>query len=199
MPGQSRRIPMDDMTFLISYVALWALVGLLVVAVFLLYRHFGRELLRKQEAYDQLGPAIDSPISLNATSIDGMPYTIGIEHTRPHIVFFASARCEHCERIRPALREAAVAAGREIGIVVVFRGSPENARSYVERMPTHVVAIADPRREIMNRWRVISTPYVVIVDSEGIARKKVMSTTRSDLESALKMASDLRSTAMAAG
>jgi thiol-disulfide isomerase/thioredoxin len=155
--------------FLVSYVALWMLFVILFVAVYLLYRHFGRQLLEKKAADDAQGPVVNEMVRVSLETIDGKRIDVGPEVERAFVIAFTAPRCPGCRMIQPLLRDAAMD-GRDI--VVVYHGDVQSTRTYVEGMPASVRAVSDPGRELSRMWRVRVTPFFVVTDSNGMVRRK---------------------------
>lgn len=165
--------------WVISNVAHWALTVFLFVAVFLLYRHLGREgaakALAKEAALRRQGPQVGSEVALTVTTIDGATHELtpspNEQAARPQLIFFAAQGCKACEKVRPHLATLA-SSHAELDVVVIKGANSENTRKYVRDMPDRTLVVADVNRELFRHWGIDSTPFAVFSDSKGIVRMK---------------------------
>ncbi|CAN5684189.1 hypothetical protein BH18ACT17_BH18ACT17_02140 [soil metagenome] len=133
-----------------AFVALWLLVVVLCVVVIALARQVGTLHLRLGPRgaleIDEEGPALGEPLlTLDAAAADGVPVMLG-GAGRPRLVLFASETCAVCREVSPGI-PAAAAAGRLDPIV-----------------------LHDPEAE--QALGVPGTPFVLVLDEQGIVRAK---------------------------
>jgi thioredoxin-related protein len=162
--------------FIASYVANWILLAILYLSVFLLYRHFGQRLLRRKEAEESKGPKLNDSVRLALVTLDGTTCRLQNDRGRATVVFFGSPGCSYCDELRPSLLELARNNDDVTSVIVVYGGDVESARRYTAEMPISVRAVADPNQELSQSWDVPGTPYVVVVDADGVVRSKGPST-----------------------
>ena len=134
----------------IAFVVLWFLVVVLCIVVVALARQVGTLHLRLGPRgaleIDDEGPTLGEMLpTVSAASADGLAVTLG-GAGRPRLVLFASETCAVCREVSPGL-PAAAAAGRLDAIVV-----------------------HDPQAE--RALSVPGTPFVVVLDEQGIVRAK---------------------------
>lgn len=134
----------------LAFVVLWLLVVVLCIVVIALARQVGTLHLRLGPRgaleIDDEGPPLRDPLpTLAAVAADGARVTIG-GPGRPRLVLFASQTCAVCREVSPGL-PAAAAAGRLEAIVV-----------------------HDPDAE--SAFGVPGTPFVLVLDEQGIVRAK---------------------------
>jgi hypothetical protein len=151
--------------FIASYVILWALVGILSVAVFALYQHFGQMYLN-QERHQQ-GPAVDAPFPQTSFQAVNGEY-VAVEHGMSTIVVFLSTDCRLCDEIRPALASPA----ETMRVIAVVSGPRREAQRFVGKLPAGVDAVPDPRGRLVKRFHVGAFPFAVVVDELGVVRAK---------------------------
>lgn len=133
-----------------AFVVLWLLVVVLCIVVIALARQVGTLHLRLGPRgaleIDDEGPALGEPLpSVDAAAADGAPVMLG-GAGRPRLVLFASETCTVCREVSPGI-PAAAAAGRLDPIV-----------------------LHDPRAE--QALGVPGTPFVLVLDEQGIVRAK---------------------------
>ena len=183
------------MPVLISHVALWVLMSILYVAVWMLYRHFGQQLLIEQERQDAQGPKLDELADVVVETIDGRNYSLS-EARRSHLIVFTAPKCPACTQIKPVLGSLAARRSNDATIMIVHRGDSDSTGSYVEDLPATVLAVADEARVLFRHWRVRSTPFCVVVDGNAVVKMKGVGTSekrvRSLFEAAEKVHSDSR-------
>jgi hypothetical protein len=156
---------------LISHIALWVLMGILYVAVLMLYRQFGQELLSERERQDAQGPKLDESANVVVETIDGRNYSLS-EARRSHLIAFTSPKCRACAQIQPVLGSLAAKGSNGTAIMIVHRGDSGSARSYVEDLPANVLAVADEAGDLFRHWNVRSTPFCVVTDGNSVVKMK---------------------------
>jgi hypothetical protein len=134
----------------LAFVVLWLLVVVVCIVVIALARQVGTLHLRLGPRgaleIDDEGPALGEPIPpLQARTARGPTVALG-GAGRPRLVLFASETCVVCREVSPGI-PAAAAAGRLDPIVV-----------------------HDPEAE--RALDVPGTPFVVVLDEDGIVRAK---------------------------
>ena len=152
--------------FFFSYVALWLITGLLYVAVFLLYRHFGQELLERRNFQERLGPKLNEKANMSFKTVDGTDYNLF--NGRSHVFLFAAPNCQLCEAVKPLIK--GLSARPDIGTIVIYAADEKATRDYTAAISG--IAVSDAKREISKAWNVRSTPYFVVTDSQAVVRKK---------------------------
>jgi len=167
---------------LMSHIALWVLVGILYVAVLMLYRHFGHQLLSEQERQNAQGPMVDELAEVVVETIDGRNYSFS-EARRSHLIVFTSPKCRACTRIKPVLGSLAAGESSGTAIMIVHSGDTGSARSYVENLPANVLAVADVARDLFRHWQVRSTPFCVVMDGNAVVRMKGVGTSEKRVRS----------------
>jgi thiol-disulfide isomerase/thioredoxin len=167
---------------LISDIALWVLMGILYVAVLMLYRHFGQQLVSEQERQDAQGPKVDESAEVVVETIDGRDYSLS-EARRSHLIAFTSPKCPTCAQIQPVLASLAAKENNGTAIMIVHRGDAGSARSYVEKLPDNVIAVADQAGDLFRHWKVRSTPFCVVTDPNAVVKMKGVGTSGKRLRS----------------
>jgi len=149
---------MNGTAWMVSYVALWAAVGVLGFAVVALLRQIG--VLHTRIApmgvhFAGEGPDLDTA----APPAEGIDYAAS-----PYTVLaFTSPTCEICAALKPALVRL--------------------GRSYDEIDIRFIDHDAAPRT--FAEFRVRSTPYLVAIDSDGVVRSRGVANTLDQAEEML--------------
>lgn len=154
-----------------SYVALWLLVIVLAVIVVALARQIGTLYLRLGPRgaleMDAEGPALGSTAPrVELTALDGRAIRIG-GGGRAQLLLFVSPGCHICEQVLPgvgALEKLGVAP-----VVVSDQDAEETALVYGrKRLEAPIV----PGIGLTGAYEIPGTPFVVIVDADGIVKAK---------------------------
>ena len=154
-----------------SYVTLWLLVVVLVVIVIALARQIGTLYLRIGPRgaleMDAEGPALGSAApQIDLTALDGAKVRVG-GGGRAQLLLFISPGCHICEQVLPG-----VGALRQLGVepvIVTDNDAEETALVYGrKRLEAPIV----PGIGVTSSYEIPGTPFVVIVDSDGLVKAK---------------------------
>jgi len=162
---------MADAFFWTTYVALWAPVLILIVAVFALYRYYGSVLVNSREGRMSQGPEVGRQLA-HITFRDTRNEVVDLttQGTRPILVFMAQIACKPCREALPALANFATKYQDAVDVVFVCAGKLDEVQQFARSLPRTVRIIADPRRAGFVTLRVSSTPFAFILDNERIVR-----------------------------
>src|SRR5687768_13170676 len=107
--------------FYVSYVALWLLLLVLGVLVFLLYRHFGLAALGTLEGVQRDGlPVGEVAPAVHGVTVEGAAVAWAPEPGRSGLLVFAAPDCAPCAAVLPAVdRVAASRNGRRLAVTAV--------------------------------------------------------------------------------
>jgi methylamine dehydrogenase accessory protein MauD len=162
--------------WLVSYIGLWLLVLILLLAVVTLARQVGLLHGRLGPAGARMtnaGPEVGAVAPLvKATDLDGRIFDLGGERRQPLLLVFLSATCGTCAEAAPAVRALWKAERKRLEIVIVsLYSEAQEARSFMERykledLPCLISEGLD------HEYRVYSPPYALFIDEEGIVRSK---------------------------
>ncbi len=149
---------MNGSIWILSYILLWAAVGVLGFTVVALLRQIG--VLHTRIApmginFAGEGPELDQP----APKTDGVDYS----SSPMTLLAFTSPTCEICATLKPSLERI----GRTYDDIEL-------------RLVDH-----DQEAEIFSRFQVRSTPYLVAVDADGIVRSRGVANTLDQAEEML--------------
>ena len=155
--------------WLASYVVLWVLVVVLALAVLALARQVGVLHLRlgprgALEVDDEGPPLGDAPEPIDVRDPAGRPVTIGGPGSA-QLLLFVSPGCPVCREVLPSLPAASRVGG--MAPVVVSDGPPAEVPGTAGIRAPVVVSPQTARA-----YGVPGTPYVVVLDRQGVVRAK---------------------------
>jgi len=158
--------------FWISYVAAWTLIAILFTAVYLLYRHFGEQLVTREKRRENSGgPKLHEVANFNLKGISNKDYRLGPDADCSHLIFFAAPNCRYCAEVKPIIGSLA-AAHTNVRLIIIYLGSTESASEYAQDMQQAAFVVADPTKEFAQLWNIPGTPYLVFVNRKGLITKK---------------------------
>jgi methylamine dehydrogenase accessory protein MauD len=155
-----------------SYLVLWLLVIVLSVVVVALARQIGTLHMRlgprgALEMDDEGPPLGEAPEAADLMDLTGAPVTVGGPGPQ-QLLLFVSPGCGICEQVLPAL--PAIARNGQLTPHVVTDVDSTEAELAFGRRNLAAQVLSAP--ELVQRYNVPGTPYVVILDRLGIVRAK---------------------------
>lgn len=150
--------------WVISFAALWVLIGLIAVAQALVIRHalkLERDLLDASDGPD-IGAAVP-PVRLRDAA--GAPQTLSPAVGRRLAVVFMSPACSACAAVARALRGLPEIEG--LDVVAVCQASPDAAQRYAARKQLALPVLADPEGLTLKAYQVSGIPFAVVLDVRG--------------------------------
>lgn len=169
--------------WLVSYVALWLLVLLIVMCVVVLFRQLGVLHLRfgpRGALGLNEGPPLrsEAPVA-EVVDMRRRKHRIGGVGSATTLVF-VSPRCAICEDLVPAIRALHRAMPSGARLLVVSDGDEEASAAYARQLSS-VPVVADPN--VAQLYRVVETPFALHIDPDGIVARKGVVNTLEQLES----------------
>jgi methylamine dehydrogenase accessory protein MauD len=155
-----------------SYLVLWMLVIVLSVVVVALARQIGTLHMRlgprgALEMDDEGPPLGEAPEAREVSDLAGATVTLGGPGPQ-QLILFVSPGCGVCEQVLPAL-PAIARNGQLVPYVVTDVDNTEAELAFGRRnIPAPLISAPD----LIQRYNVPGTPYVVITDRLGIVRAK---------------------------
>jgi len=162
--------------YLSTYLVLWALVLIQMVALAALYHHFGAIRLNSRQGRESQGPALDTRLNVRPEvlrTLDGSSIPVN-DLGRPTFLVFVSTTCQPCVALRTHLGEFA---GHADVLPVVLCAGPDQAATAEWAAPLveqGVAVVHDQRGQIASKLGLSITPFLVAVDSVGFVRLKAI-------------------------
>lgn len=175
--------------WLVSYIALWALVLLLMLICLALARQIGlihRRLLPFPAKATPEGPAVGEQLKpIVVEGIGNQSVIVGGETSQPRMYVFVGANCPACDELAPSVRSISKSDAEEIQLVLVsVGGTSDDNRRFVERnrLSTLPYVVAP---EVVSAYGIVGTPFAIVADERGVVRAKGVANHLEHLESLL--------------
>jgi methylamine dehydrogenase accessory protein MauD len=154
--------------WLLTYLALWGLVALLILAVVALARQIGlihRRVGPAGARMERDGPSIgDSVPELQAAGLYGEDVVLGASMGKETLLAFISPGCPSCEGLASALRSLWRSDRKALQVIVVSVSGDEKAsRAFAERHDLMGIPFA-VSRDVASRYKVGAPPYALLID-----------------------------------
>jgi len=171
----------------IAYITLWLIVIAEGVALVILTRTFGAMILGGRDAIERDGLKLGSvaPPFL-ATDTEGVPAPSSRLFAGWTVAIFASASCRICREMLPTLGALSEKLAGQARVLILLRGSPEDARTFPVAGRVEVLAIG--AHGIADQYRVRVSPYVNIIDPAQVIRAKGLADASEHIEHLLREA-----------
>src|SRR5438874_3329828 len=169
--------------WLVSYIVLWLLVLTLIALVILLYRQLGIMYLGSAEGVsrDGLAAGAKAPDFSLKDQYDN-PQRLSDYRGRPTVLVFGSPHCSPCRILLPQLHEWAKAHS-DVGVLWLNAASPEESLKFVSDTGASIpIAPYTPQENLMDKYRVRVTPFMFLLDEDGIVRAKGLVNTKAGLD-----------------
>lgn len=175
--------------WLASYIALWAVVMLQGVAIFVLLRQLGIMYLGTAQGIARDGLAAgDRAPEFTLPALSGGTVTLPDFHGLRLLIVFGSASCAPCRALIPDLNAFAQEKRDELHVLFLCRGGLDEARRFAEELDVQVPVAVHPDDSLPDQFRARVTPFAFLLDGEGIVRAKGLANNRSHLDMLLEMA-----------
>lgn len=169
----------------ITHILLWVLVIGLAFSVLQVQRTLDSlAFLLERRASE--GPAIgtEAPTLLDASTDPPLLVDTRLDG-RATLIWFVAAGCLPCRAHAETIGSVAEEFHEQVRTVVTCVGSVAEAGEFASHITARCRVIADPGRANAGGWRVHSTPFVILVDSDGFVRKKIAEISRAQLQLAV--------------
>lgn len=167
----------------ISYVLLWVVVLVMGAILVILLRTFGSFYLSTTEGVSRDGLAIGSEApDFEGNLISGARIGLQAYRGRWLAMLFAAPVCDDCYRMLPSIGQLREELGGVAEIVMMFQGDLADAQAMPGLAESPIPVVAIGRKGIAETYRVRVSPFVQILDEEGIVRAKGLVNHRESLE-----------------
>ena len=169
--------------WLVSYIVLWALVLVLLVLVILLYRQLGIMYLGSAEGVsrDGLNKGTKAP-DFSLEDQYGKTHRLRDYQGRPVLLLFGSPHCSPCRVLLPQLHDWAKA-HPDVTVLWLNSASPEESLKFASDTGATLPILAHPPDlELMDKYRVRVTPFLFMLDEQGVVRTKGLANTKAGID-----------------
>jgi methylamine dehydrogenase accessory protein MauD len=180
--------------WLVSYILLWLLVFALFLLVFLLYRQLGVMYLGSAEGVsrDGLDRGAKAP-DFSVTDQYGELHRLINYRGKPAVLLFGSPHCSPCRILLPQLHDWAKG-HPEVGVLWLNAASPEESLKFVSDTGASLpIAPYPPEANLMDSYRVRVTPFMFLLDEDGVVRAKGLVNTKAGMDLYYKEYKDFKS------
>ena len=173
--------------WLVSYVALWAVVLFQGIVIFVLVRQLGVIYLGTAQgvANDGLDVGKEAP-DFSLFGLDGEPLSLASFRGTPLLLIFGSPTCAPCRGLIPDLNSFARDRAQELRVLFLSRSDDESTRRFASEQNIEVPIAAHPDEDLPNRYEARVTPFGFLVDDDGVIRAKGLANNREHLELLLR-------------
>ncbi|MBI4445031.1 MAG: thioredoxin fold domain-containing protein [Acidobacteria bacterium] len=171
-----------------SNIALWVAFVLQALFILALFRYIGYLLERVPPEGLPLG---QKPPRREVEDLDGAKHILGEPSPRPRVLIFTAPGCPWCEKLAPEIAPFAqsVAPTYDVFVIVMANQKPEDARKYIARIAQNGVVKGVVAPHLMEPYKIVGTPYAIVLDEEGLVRSKGVTNTLTDLQTLIILTS----------
>lgn len=162
--------------WLVSYVTLWLIVTVLMLAALVLARHIGllhRRLAPASARMENIGLEIgEHAPELAETDMQGRPVSLGSVRGKQTLLVFFSPACHSCKGLAPALRSIWRSERATTEVVLISLGGDDALnREFATKHKLNDLSII-VSGTLGFKYKVLTPPYGLLVDWAGIVRAK---------------------------
>ncbi len=174
--------------WLVSYLALWAVVLFQGVVIFLLLRQLGVMYLGTAQgvARDGLSVGERAP-DFTLPDLEGRTVSLADFRGHPLLLVFGSPTCVPCQRLIPDLNVFAHERPDELRVLFLSRGEVEEVRRFASDHDVQVPVATFPDDALADQYRARVSPFAFLIDGEGVIRAKGLTNNREHLELLLRL------------
>jgi methylamine dehydrogenase accessory protein MauD len=170
----------------VAFIALWALVLLQIGLILILYRQVGLVYLGQSQARTRDGlPIGESAPSWEAPDQNGGAVRSEVFRGRPLVLTFADPGCGPCQKLFPELRAFYARHGTEISVVCVASSNEFENRKMARAHDLEFPVLTQHANVISDAYAVVATPFLYVIDQEGVIREKGIVNFRGQIEEKL--------------
>lgn len=152
---------------------LWLLTLVIGAAVVLLYRYVGAKMVGAGNRRFEQGPAVHGRLaSVNQKSVGNRSVAIGISQRRAQLITFISTKCSVCDKAWNEVDMFATQRMADIDCIVIGSGTKSDVFRRAAELSANVTVIDDSRLMLAEKWGVLTTPFTMLVDAQGVVRAK---------------------------
>jgi methylamine dehydrogenase accessory protein MauD len=162
--------------WLMSYICLWLLMIAVIVVILALARQVGFLNLRLRPMGARMvnaGPTIGDQVpDVSGPDLEGHIVRLGGRRSKQLLVICVSATCSSCDILAPALRSLYRRERERLDFLIIgLMGDVETNRAFANRLNLNGIPFV-VSREIGVRYGILSPPYGLLIDQDGVLRAK---------------------------
>jgi cytochrome c biogenesis protein CcmG, thiol:disulfide interchange protein DsbE len=170
----------------VAFLALWAVVLLQTGLVLILYRQVGLVYLGQRSARSRDGlPIGASAPPWEAPDQTGRAVRSDAYLGRPLVLAFADPGCGPCQKLFPELRAFYLNHRTEVGVVCIASSSEFENRKMAKDNELEFPVLTQHATTIGDTYAVVATPFLYVIDHEGVIREKGIVNFRTQIEEKL--------------
>jgi peroxiredoxin len=156
----------------VSYVVLWIVVLTQGFAIVLMFRSVGTVFLASREGISRdglkVGKRAPSFVAYDGTTSHELREYLG----KWLVMVFAAPTCQICLSLLPGLGKLGTELADQVDILILLRGEPEVVAEYRAATRTDLPVLAIGLHGVAERYSVRVSPFVHVLDADGIIRAK---------------------------
>jgi cytochrome c biogenesis protein CcmG, thiol:disulfide interchange protein DsbE len=170
----------------IAVVALWAIVVLQIGLILILYRQVGLVYLGQRSARQRDGLPIGAAAPpWEAPDQDGDSVRLEEFRGRPLVLAFADPGCGPCQKLFPELRDFHAEHGSEVAVACISSPNDFENRKMATEHGLEFPVLTQHASTISDLYAVVATPFLYVIDEEGVVREKGIVNFRTQIEEKL--------------
>jgi len=166
-------------------ISLSVVVLVQMVLVLALYRQFGLVYLGRAEARSRDGLALRTVApKWQAADQFGQTHSSSDYLGRAQVIIFAEPGCEPCKKLLPELRVFADE-NDDVGVILVGSSDLVLNRAMAEAHGVDLPILTQKEDDLSGMFKVTATPFLFVVDQEGVIREKGIVNVKGQIEEKL--------------
>ena len=177
--------------WLISYIALWAVVLFQGAMIFLLLRQLGLMYLGTAQGIARDGlPVGQRAPDFDVANLEGRSVSLADFRGLPLLLIFGSPTCTPCRHLIPDLNAFAHEQKENLRVLFLSRGEAEDTRRFASEFGVQVPVAVHPDETLPDKYKARVSPFAFLIDGDGIIRAKGLANNRDHLQILLRAANE---------
>jgi hypothetical protein len=156
----------------VSYAVLWIVVLIQGFALILVFRSMGTVFLASRDGISRDGLKVGTKAPMFVGSSNGQPRSLAEFIGKWLVLVFAAPTCQICLQVLPDLGRLRDDLGDEVDILLLLRADADVAVDYQRSTGTTLPVLAIGQHGVAERYLVRVSPFVHVLDPDGMIRAK---------------------------